>query len=227
MPPTNGAEKVFKASEHDPAEQKNDKQIAEVGDVVLYFVNASLDWRPKDLAHLVSDNLREGEMHEAIEDIGEDECRRDEVANDAVTDFKDSAGVKSGIGLDCLAAGLQFLECGVNAIFEEGIGEAHEADREQQERSGDEYEVNSDQHVADPREVRTCAEVGNGAAKDEQQPFRGDSQKEKQHKNNCVAYCKGIGKTRRDSAAAENEPAYSPAGDGHARDEDDEGQEGS
>ncbi len=131
--------------------------------------------------------------------------------------------MKSGIGLDCLAAGLQLLERGVNAIFEKAIGEAHEADCEQQERSGDEYEVNSDQHVAGPREVRTCAEVGDGTAKNEQQPFRRDSQEEKQNKYNYVSYGKWIGKTRRSSAAAENEAAYSPTGGGHARAEEEDG----
>ena len=77
--------------------------------------------------------------------------------------------------------------------------------------------------MADPREVRTCAEVGNGTAKNKQQPFRGDSQEEKQNKYNYVSYCKWIGKTRRIATATENVPAYSPTGDGDAHDENDEG----
>ena len=84
MPRPIALKKVFHATEHDPADQKNDKQVAKVRDVVLYLVNASLNWRPEDPSHLVGENLRAGEMHEPIKDIGKQDCRRDQVANDAV-----------------------------------------------------------------------------------------------------------------------------------------------
>src|SRR5271165_5778649 len=175
----NGVEQVLQSLEENPTEHQYHKQVTEVGDVVLYRLGCVVQRRLQNLTESVRKDLSARKVRKAEKEISQKQRSGHQVTEQEEAKSNDSAGMKSGIGFQRLAAGAQPGLPRIDALVGEPVHLTHDVDRKQQERTGNQCVVDADQHATEPAQLRFRAQPADGASQRGQEPLGRLSQKKK------------------------------------------------